>query len=755
MLRTFLLLLAALFFSIHGISQARTLGLTTIGADSQVVFGMSKVKEAALAKKWKVSGKNDSLRDNDLFIFTVVDVSFAKSFAKKYKWKPVKSYGDQCYSIRFRNEGKTKYVFILAGETTGAMYGALDVAEAISCDRIDQLKESDNSPYISKRGIKYNIPMDLRTPSYSDPGDAHQQNIPNTWDLGFWQSFFDEMAVHRYNVMTWWSLQPFPSMVKIPEFPETALNDVWRTKEKYDETFSSRGLDFDKAYLFNNVEIVKKITIDEKIAFWKKVMQMAADRGIDIYLFTWNMFTYGVEGKYGITRRQDNPATIAWYRAAVREMIKTYPLLRGIGITAGEGMDEKMRGEYSNEKWLWKTYGEGIRDGLKDQPERRFTLIHRFHWASLNEILTEFKDLPCKLELSLKYAIAHMYSIPNPQFVLPALPLLSPKLQSWLTIRNDDIYSFRWANNDYARRFIRSIPEIQKIAGFYMGPDGYCWGKDYLFKNYRDNTPPLIIQKQWYSFMLWGRLSYNPSIPDDVFTAHLAQHFPGVNTKELMYAWSNASMVIPMITRFVWGDIDLKWFPEANLSHPSHKGFYTVKDYIERAPMPGSKIRSILAWVNDPEKSLDSLNPSDVADSLFGFSANIISSLRYLPQKTHHMAADEYSQTISDLEALRELAFYYSYKIRAACNLAMYDKTHDKKYREQAIGYIGMTVGNWDEYARIYSLKNKPALYNRVGYVDMKKLAEKVLEDVEIVNNWIPGKNKLTTNDRTEVPFRQ
>ena len=55
--------------------------------------------------------------------------------------------------------------------------------------------------------------------------------------------------------------------------------------------------------LFKNVEVVKKMTIDEKIVFWKKVMQMAADRGIDVYLFTWNIFTYGADGKHGITRQ--------------------------------------------------------------------------------------------------------------------------------------------------------------------------------------------------------------------------------------------------------------------------------------------------------------------------------------------------------------------------------------------------------------------------------------------------------------------
>ena len=106
----------------------------------------------------------------------------------------------------------------------------------------------------------------------------------------------------------------------------------------------------------------------------------------------------------------------------------------------------------------------------------------------------------------------------------------------------------------------------------------------------------LIIQKQWYSFMLWGRLSYDPDLPDPVYYRHLPQHFPRVDTAELMRGWSAASMIFPWITRFVWGDIDLKWFPEANLSHPAHKGFYTVKDYVEREPMQGSHIENILNW---------------------------------------------------------------------------------------------------------------------------------------------------------------
>ena len=50
-----------------------------------------------------------------------------------------------------------------------------------------------------------------------------------------------------------------------------------------------------------NHEVVKRITIDEKIRFWRDVMQLAKDRGIDVYWFTWNTFLFGAEGKDGIT----------------------------------------------------------------------------------------------------------------------------------------------------------------------------------------------------------------------------------------------------------------------------------------------------------------------------------------------------------------------------------------------------------------------------------------------------------------------
>ena len=100
-------------------------------------------------------------------------------------------------------------------------------------------------------------------------------------------------------------------------------------------------------------------------------MEYARDRNIQFYVVTWNIFTYGVDGKYGITDAIDNPKTIDYFRASVREMFRAYPLLAGIGLTAGENMGEVRM--YSGgvdafdakENWLFATFGQGVLDAAR------------------------------------------------------------------------------------------------------------------------------------------------------------------------------------------------------------------------------------------------------------------------------------------------------------------------------------------------------------------------------------------------------
>jgi len=751
-----LLMLAAFICTLNisvGFSQQNKISLQIGSSNKQIAFAADEIKKAAVEKGFivELSKTLNSKENGEMIIKIISDSASAVKISATEALKIPERLGWQCYSVRVKESGNVKLIYVLAGDNTGAMYGGLDLAEAIRLGTITNISDSDNKPYLDRRGIKFNIPLDLRSPSYSDMSDAAQQNIPVVWDMDFWHQQFDEMARDRYNVISFWSENPFPSLVKIPEFPLIALNDVLRTKVKLAENYSLSGQGYVNSGMFKDYEVVKKMTIDEKIKFWKEVMEYAHNRGIEVYWFTWNIFTYGIDGKYGINDRQDNDTTIAYFRSAVREMVLTYPGLDGIGITAGENMKGD-RSKYSNEQWLWKTYGLGISDALKKQPERKFRLIHRFHQTNFQVVKDAFKDFHGTLDLSYKYSIAHMYSVTDPPYLKSYLNLLSSSFKTWLTVRNDDIYSFRWGNPTFARQYISSIPEPEKIVGFYMGPDGYTWGRDFLGKD-NISPRPLIIQKQWYSFMLWGRLSYNPNLKDDLFLNTIKSKFKDVQPQILMEGWSAASMIFPWATRFSWGDVDYKWFPEASISNKSFKGFYTVKDFMEVEPAPGSNISNVIRWAQNYKlNSPDSLiSPLDAADSLSRYAKIALISLKSLPVRKIN-SSDELDLTLGDIEAFAEIGNYYAEKIRGACSLALYNFYGLKQDQEEAIQHLTNAKTFWAKYAAIYDSQYKPALFNRIGFVNIPELIEKVNQDIKIAVDWQPGAIKEYRKGRIIFP---
>ena len=647
----------------------------------------------------------------------------------------------QSYRIRAHDEGGRRTIVVRGVDPVGAMYGGLDVAEAVQTGAIHRLKDSNHSPHVAQRGIKFNIPLDLRTPSYSDCSDASQANIPEVWDRGFWTDFFDAMARHRYNVISLWSLHPFPSMVRVPEFPDVALNDVWRTRVKLDDTFSMAGTDMVRPAMLADHEVVCQMTIDQKIEFWRWVMQQAADRGIRLYVFTWNVFTFGAEGKHGITNDLDNETTKKYFRASVREMITTYPLLAGMGITAGEGMPHQMDSRVK-EEWLWATYGEGVRDAQRAEPDRSVSMIHRFHWTAQSEILEAFRLYPGPFDFSFKYSVAHMYSIPNPIFIQPLLENLAPGRKTWLTVRNDDIYTFRFGDPAYAREYILNMPPADKMAGFYMGPDGYLWGRDFLERAPDTGRRPLVMEKQWYSFMLWGRLAYDPALPDSHFERVLAARHPTASAASLFRVLQGAAQVMPLTTRFFWKDIDLKWYPEACMSHRTSQGFYSVRHFMEGSSMPGAGVLCIRDWRARLTHRLPmkETTPLDIAGALEGAAAEIFGGLATLAQAAE--TDTELQKNMNDCESLGWLGRYYAAKIRGACALALYDADGDPDEQDAAVRHLNAALDHWSRYARVRDSQYVPALYNRVGYVDVTALTEKVAADVGIAREWKPGSLK-------------
>jgi hypothetical protein len=639
----------------------------------------------------------------------------------------------QSYALRkTASPGQPTYV-VLAADPAGAMYGALDLAEDIRLDTLSNLQESDHTPFISRRGIKFNIPLDARTPSYSDAGDSAQQNIPEMWSMDFWHEFLDEMARQRLNTLTLWNLHPFPSIVKVPEYPDVALADVMRTTVPFDTSYALTGRDMVRPAQLARLETLKKMTIEEKIKFWQDVMEYAHDRGIDVYLFTWNVFTWAADGKYGITNDQTNPITVDYFRKSVRQTLLTYPRLAGIGITAGENM-QNLTGDASKENWLLNTYGAAIADVKKLQPERSVVLIHRLNQATVKPVVDAWKSYTEPFDLEYKYSVAHMYSSPTPPFAKHDLADLPPGMHSWITARNDDIYNFRWGDPDYAREYIRNLPGPEVRAGFLVGSDGLIWGREFTSTE-PDSPRQLFIKKQWYSLMMWGRLSFEPDIPDALFERTLDIRFTEAAPGKLFAAMAAASKIIPQVTRFFWSGNDLAWFPEACISHPSHKGFYTAKDFIGGAVMPGSGIVNIRAYANAvaQNKSVDGISPLQVAAALHDYATQTLKLVNEMPDK---VADKELRLTIGDLKAMAHLGNYYAEKILGATDLALYNDTGKSEQQKSSVNHLEAALAEWQQYAETATAQYRPQLLTRIGYVDLNSLTAKVQQDVAIANDW-------------------
>jgi hypothetical protein len=254
--------------------------------------------------------------------------------------------------------------------------------------------------------------------------------------------------------------------------------------------------------------------------------------------------------------------------------------------------------------------------------------------------------------------------------------------------------------------------------------------------------------------MIWGRLTYDPSLPDDLFLKTLASRFPKVEPDRLSRAWATASRIFPTITRFFWGDIDLRWQPEACISHPKVRGFYTVEDFMRGGTMPGSKLLNIVEWrakklAGEPAGP----GPEEIAAALASDAAQALK----LASEMRRGAEGELRSTLDDILAMGHLGNYYAEKIRGAAELALFDKTRAADRRDAAIAHLRSALDHWKRYAGAYTIQyRQPVLYNRVGWVDIPALAAKAEQDIAIARLWTPGTIPDGPVKRSaDTPFRK
>jgi hypothetical protein len=321
------------------------------------------------------------------------------------------------------------------------------------------------------------------------------------------------------------------------------------------------------------------------------------------------------------------------------------------------------------------------------------------------------------------------------------------KVKVWMNVRNDDMFTFRWGNPGYANNFIKNMPKDQ-MAGYFWGPDGYIYGRDFHSKD--QTVPKYEIDKQWYLFMSWGMAGYNPDLPETYYVDKIAEHFPGADAHAIYKTWNSTADVIAWIDKIHYEQNDASFFPEGSLDI---RHFHDLDNFARKDCMPDQGVTSIGEFTVKG-KIAGELTPFEVADKLETTSRTLLAGASTIGDHQN----SELKQTLGDFKAMGYMAEYYVHKIRAATHLSLYRYAGDEKDKAAAVAEAEAEVKSWTDYANASSAQYKPQLFARTQMLDWNALTADVKRDVTIAQNakkgepvGIAASNKLWEVDKKKL----
>lgn len=676
---------AALIWMLCGVWSplvAETVGLFFDPATPQIAFAAGDIKTALENKQYTVVTQSLSAlpvagSGKKIVLANASDtITLSNLTAQGAPLIPI--LGSQAYALRTTIDSQVSY-WAIGGDATGVMYGGLQLAENITANGFSNTYNTEDSPFLLNRGMKLNLPLDKRIPTYVGGWSSRsaQEAIPHVWDMAFWQTLIDQQARSRYNVLSVWVHHPFPALVKVPEYPNASLPNI----QRYDGS-------------------IINLNHDQRVSFWRNVMKYAHDRGMKFYFFNWNIYVDYAKDQYpSLTQDPTNPTTIDYMSKSMKALMETYPELDGFGITSGDGMDGTSE---ANTTWTWNAMGKAVSDYLITNPSRNFNLIHRGVKSdpeTCDVIYAPIKAVPnATFNMSAKYAMAHMYSTPTPRWTGDIDSCYNLGLKTWLTFRNDDYFYLNWGDPKFVRDFMAGIPRKDStVVGMYIGIDGFNPSRTYFHKNPALNGQ-LEVERRWYMEMLWGRLSYSPGMSDDVFKNLLARRYPTVTSAASLFdAWSLASRSLPKVTELVmknWS-LDFHWYPEACWSDPGRgSGFRTISDapgatggFAGQDVAAGSNLANI---ANSAAGQLNGKKSSyAVADEMQADSAAALTLIDTIQSNGNV----DLQLAINNVKQMAYLSRYYAHKIRGAT----YKKAGNTILAREE---MGKAYGWWIPYSR-------------------------------------------------------
>lgn len=569
-----------------------------------------------------------------------------------------------------------KRVIIAGSDPVGAMYGAFEAAEQIfnmpaGADLLRAIKQTTQSPYVRIRAVN---PF-LHTQALADK---------NSWFYSekFWDSYLTTLARSRFNML---DLHATYDLVAT-NFPNVFPYLVESAK------FPGVGVAADEKR--RNLERLKKI------------VRMAKDRGIMVGLMSYHA-SWRIAPNDSPPYEETEEALAQYHAEVVRKLVEQVPDLAFIGFRIGES---------GRKETFYECYVQGVKEA-----GRPINIYTRSWQANPERLRSLAARCAGKFFIEIKYNGEHL-GLPYHVLGDRTAGLKSYSYQNytdlprdyeiiWQVRANGTHRVFKWSDPQFIRRCARSFAycggagfTIEPMTAYYPHTDAMHWpGRGHRYYQW-------MHERDWFWHMLWGRLSYNPDTPDEVWKKAFQRRFGAKAGLLGLEGFTWSSRVVPTIyATHCLGPDHRNMAPELETGG-------SLADFAKVSPLDDSAIQSPAEYAGNllAGRASGKASPLEIAKALEKAGRRgrelLESALASAEDVKSPQSRMEMECLVEDARALEQLAFYYACKLRAATEMELATRSGEAGRLEAARSHTDEAHRHWEKLAEVGKRHYQPLL---------------------------------------------
>lgn len=655
---------------------------------SSVRIGINEIDRVLTELGWAVRKKlGTPSKASSTGGLEIVVATFSRNWSKAVEYdvlRDVVPSEDESYSVLlFPNKNGIR-VYAVGIDEVGTMYAAFDVAEQIELGKFRnpqtlQIEERKRTPSILYRGIN----LMIHTQALDDPVSWFHNEL-------FWKDFLLVLAKSRFNfldlhgaydLMTTQFPNLLPYLIHVPDF-------------------ESVGVGPEKA--------------ERNLTSLLRIIRMAHNHGIKVSLINYNA-SWSIPGNPG---PQAGDETLKTYTLqALQKFLSRKPELDGIGFRVGESGQPV--------EFYQNTYIPALRDA-KITP----TLFTRTWMVKKKEIQNLVNSYHGNTVLEIKFNGEHL-TLPYPVTGGRMTEWPGYSYETYLNLprkygilfqlaANATHRIFPWADYDFVRQTLNHATYggangfvIETYSTYFPHSDAYTNTNQADLRYYT-----WTFERDWFWYLLWGRLAYHRDEPEELFQRHFEHHFNSPAGLMLYDALKGASKVVPSIAAVCNpGPAKRNMAPE--LDPPKR-----VSEFLKIQPLDTFAYRSVadeahstVTGGNDGRLAPQTVLSEAVVEAKQAVitaqqaQRQMLNSLpKGSPNSERIKRYRECRAWMLDIQALEALGRYYRDKVQAAINMGIFLETGDLPSLMIAREKVGQASTAWNDLSTATEIHYRPFL---------------------------------------------